>query len=479
MSMQDISDKELDQFFKKSTEDPNIPFEENAWAKMEQSLKKHDQQQRKRRYRHTALVVLAVYFLSAVSVRTLERSSSPHTSSYLSSSEKANTTHIIEKEKEKEKKQYIPVHANKETGSHAELIEKEKEEKKYTPAKANKELGVHTELIEKQIEEQIDSKEQPKANKTHTRKYHSEASLATLTEQEQQSNLLTADSIDRTAKEITDTGHTPILSNPIVFSTIEVPKTSVTSEEIKNLENTKSKQDADQNIPIALAADSTEKLIPLDSLLPLAAQTTKDSVQKKDNTPIKRRFSFGILASPDFSFTSSTQFVTPGLSAGIFAEYHINHRWAIFVGVMRSSKIYSSSAADYNSTNTYWAYKGYATRVDGSCAVLDVPLNVKYHYYNRNKNLLFASAGISSYFMLHEKYSFVYSNGDERSWTYTNKENYFFSLLNVSLGYERYIGKSFSVQVEPFVKIPLHTIGEGQVKLLTTGMFFCLKYSIH
>lgn len=47
--------------------------------------------------------------------------------------------------------------------------------------------------------------------------------------------------------------------------------------------------------------------------------------------------------------------------------------------------------------------------------------------------------------------------------------------MNFSLGLERKVSKSISVQLEPFLKIPIKNIGFGNVKLYTTGLFLNIK----
>jgi hypothetical protein len=57
----------------------------------------------------------------------------------------------------------------------------------------------------------------------------------------------------------------------------------------------------------------------------------------------------------------------------------------------------------------------------------------------------------------------------------TDGKNWF-SVLNLSVGYERQVSRNFSVQAEPFFKQPLSGVGFGKVKLNTTGIFLSVKY---
>ena len=109
----------------------------------------------------------------------------------------------------------------------------------------------------------------------------------------------------------------------------------------------------------------------------------------------------------------------------------------------------------------------------------DIPVNVRYNIAPRKSSNFFASAGLSSYLMKEEDYNyFYYYNGNpvNRFRSYYTDDKQWFSVLNLSVGYERKISKTLSLQAEPFFKQPLKGIGFGSVKLNTTGFFISAKY---
>jgi hypothetical protein len=59
-----------------------------------------------------------------------------------------------------------------------------------------------------------------------------------------------------------------------------------------------------------------------------------------------------------------------------------------------------------------------------------------------------------------------------------NENRHFFSVLNLSMGYERSLSDRWSLQVEPYLKAPLSGVGAGKVKLTSAGVFFGLKYGL-
>lgn len=131
--------------------------------------------------------------------------------------------------------------------------------------------------------------------------------------------------------------------------------------------------------------------------------------------------------------------------------------------------------------------------VEGMCRMIDLPLNLRYDWLlrptgdSRPPARWFASAGVTSYFFQRETYTYDYADPNDPSIEYRGWDNqrngvpggsFGFSNLNASLGYERSITRRLSWQVEPFVKVPLKAVGSFQVKLVSTGVFFGLRYQL-
>jgi len=57
-----------------------------------------------------------------------------------------------------------------------------------------------------------------------------------------------------------------------------------------------------------------------------------------------------------------------------------------------------------------------------------------------------------------------------------SNSNYLFSIVNLSVGMERSLGKNFSIQAEPYLKIPLKGLGYGSMRMDSYGILFSLKY---
>ena len=191
------------------------------------------------------------------------------------------------------------------------------------------------------------------------------------------------------------------------------------------------------------------------------------------------RFYLGLVGAPDVSTVKFATVEPPMPNVGVTLEYRLGNRLRFSTGLLRSTKQYQARREDYD-----WAmYSKAATRnfarVDGTCTVLDVPLNLRYDLLTRPQYQLFGSAGLSSFFMQREQYAYDYVEyGLPYRWEQkaVNANQHLLSILNLSVGYERHLGARWSVQAEPYLKLPLVGVGLGKVRLTSAGVFVGVKY---
>jgi hypothetical protein len=187
-----------------------------------------------------------------------------------------------------------------------------------------------------------------------------------------------------------------------------------------------------------------------------------------------------MVAAPDVTTVKFASVESPLLNAGVTLEYRLTNRLRLSTGLLRSTKQYAAHREDYD----FGAFGPMVSQydfqiVDGTCQVLDVPLNLRYDVLARPRYRVFGSAGLSSFFMQRERYSYpyVYQNQPQYiEWEVVNQNRHLFSIANLSAGYERSLGAHWSVQAEPYLKVPLGGVGVGKVQLVSGGIFFGAKY---
>ncbi len=193
------------------------------------------------------------------------------------------------------------------------------------------------------------------------------------------------------------------------------------------------------------------------------------------------RIGLRVVAAPDLTTVGFRDFTKPSTSAGLLLEYAISDRWLISAGGMYTRKLYAARGSDYKPVGSYWTNRQgiYLNTVAADCRIIDIPLNVRYNAIQRTKGNWFASAGLSSYLMKNEDYDYEYYENNQlknRSWNVRNSDNHLFAIGNLSGGYERNVNRRFSWQIEPFVKVPLGGVGFGRVRLISSGVFFSVRY---
>jgi hypothetical protein len=200
-----------------------------------------------------------------------------------------------------------------------------------------------------------------------------------------------------------------------------------------------------------------------------------DTTLAKRRSPLNtNKWSLNLVLAPDLSTVGFGHFTTPGMSQGLGLEYQISKRISVQLGALYSSKVYFAGPDDYQPAKP-WQY-GKPERIDGNCKVLDLPLNLRYKVLLKEKYAFYLSTGLSSYLMRSERYEYVYPGYSNANWSAPTRNNHWFGVVNMSVGYERKVSRRLSLQVEPYVKVPLAGVGAGKVKLITTGAFFVLKY---
>jgi len=198
-------------------------------------------------------------------------------------------------------------------------------------------------------------------------------------------------------------------------------------------------------------------------------------------TDVRHPWFVKMAISPDYSSIDYGSAGKTGINFGPMVEYGISPRFSISTGAIWSKKLYDQE----NPEKTYGQGGGYpvkASMLNGDCRIIDIPLNVTYYMLPGRKTNLFVTVGSSSYIMLDEEYIYTVSRNSrdyEYVETYSNENNEWFSMLNLSVGVQHQVAKRWFVQGEPFLKAPMKGVGAGKVNLVSAGVFVSVKYWIN
>ena len=212
----------------------------------------------------------------------------------------------------------------------------------------------------------------------------------------------------------------------------------------------------------------------------VSEQKTTDPIEKNALQKSNSRWIFSAAYAPDISTVNFTHTQSPGLNLGVFVDYKLSNRWLLQGGIIYTKKNYKMMGEDFHPPKGGWFDHVKLEDVTGSCYMIDFPLNARYNAIQKKSFNVFAGAGLSSYLMKKEEYSYYgyyYGNPINSSRVYEGNEGYILSILNISIGYEKKLSSAFSMQVEPFFKQTLKGVGFGDISLNSTGVYFSLRYN--
>lgn len=230
-----------------------------------------------------------------------------------------------------------------------------------------------------------------------------------------------------------------------------------------------------------------------DRLAALYNQTEVEepSVPKRESSVLT------LLAGPDLTSVKGAGKSSLSQNVGLAYSYPLIKGLSVSVGAIYAKKNYKSAYSFYSPSNPPQLTQ-FPSQVSAVCDVIDVPLTANYTVLKSKKVKFNVSAGLSSYFMLKEKYTFDYeseasyggkkgavygaksSYDDKKSVSYeVNGENqHIFGVADFSISVEKKISNKINIGIKPFFKIPLTGIGYGNVDLQSKGVAFTLGLSL-
>lgn len=214
---------------------------------------------------------------------------------------------------------------------------------------------------------------------------------------------------------------------------------------------------------------------------PATVQTTRTTANKTKPLNLSSRknsFYLTALAGADFSNVKFSSAGRAGFNGGIQAGYYLTDRLSFNTGLIYNFKKYKARAKDFTPKGPMVYYN--IDKIEGGCNMFDIPINLRYDLGIKTRSRYFVSAGVSSYLMDKEDYDYYFytssGNYSQKNWSTSENSNYLFSILNFSAGVEKQLGRSTYFQVEPYLKIPMKGVGNGDIRLNSFGINLGLKY---
>ena len=225
---------------------------------------------------------------------------------------------------------------------------------------------------------------------------------------------------------------------------------------------------------------TANRIIPLPlQLIPLL--TYKEKLPDIEVLPVKGAntleikaplISVGISAGLVFGSVESSGFGATRSRFGAKIDYRLGNKFSIGTGAYLNKVFYKADGENYKAEDNIWTDGIEPESILAECNVLEIPLSLTYFSRGSNKSGLYAAAGLTSYFMMKEVFTFDYDSPRDdliKGWKEENTNQHLLGLGHFNLGYQRKSGQRSAFQIESFIHLPLQGIGHGKVNLITAG----------
>jgi len=206
-----------------------------------------------------------------------------------------------------------------------------------------------------------------------------------------------------------------------------------------------------------------------------------ETTAKKTSIPGSKWY-YSFVAGPDLSTVKLKKTSNLGYSFGVMVGYQFNKKWSVEGGALWDRKYYNATGEYLDTSRLQLPRHSMVSNLDGYCDMIEIPVNVKYNFIMGPGHSWFFSTGLSSYLMKKEDYNLSYHQYGtpyNKDYQYTNSSKDWFSILNLSMGYQKSVGKYTNITIAPYVKLPLRAVGIGKLPISSTGIYFSLSRSFH
>jgi len=180
------------------------------------------------------------------------------------------------------------------------------------------------------------------------------------------------------------------------------------------------------------------------------------------------RFVFGLNGGVEISQTSTGDISDTDYSVGAKFGIVASKNFVLNVGLNYIRECYITPTSDYTVPMGYW--KGnIPDDIQAICDMLDFSIGASYYFNDILNDGLVAHVNFSSNRMIHETYEYRLSDGSSWIDEFSFSNSTLLSNIELSTTYNFMLADKFSVDLGPYIKIPVNGIGFGEVKLRSYG----------
>ena len=425
--MSDWTPKEIDQLFQEGSKKHEFEYNEAAWGKMEILL--DDRDRRKKRLLWwfiggllSILLIGGIYFFKLTcqtkqTQQKIEITNQP--TKKLSANERLGGVST--------KKHLIPSKENNVVSNSA---------KEWTKRSSQKENASFDNAALKSI----NSKEK-----------HVLSAKQTATTTVIPKVVLPTSNANRLAAEVTSTGK---VTNPLRAES-SINQTTQNAAEANHF-TLVAKKRATQSMVDALPTlsntiDLAEQPILLDTSFLKENEDRKNNQKKVTNN----HFVVGLSVGRELSFVD-VGLCDPNWKVGLSLAYRFGGKHSLKIEGSYSKKEYAASGDQYIAPQGFWEDGILPQMTIGTCNILETSITESYFFKGHSAKGVYVNLGLTSYFMLRERYNYSYdvaNQGSRSTWGTRNTNRHWFGIGEIAVGYNLPFSNKTSLQIAPYAQI--------------------------
>ncbi len=185
-------------------------------------------------------------------------------------------------------------------------------------------------------------------------------------------------------------------------------------------------------------------------------------------------FIVGLTLGTETTWTPTGEFSSIDYNIGLRTSFYLGNKLGINVGASYLTDVFEAPGMDYKSSQDFWKVSGAPgapITTQAKSSMIELSTGISYAFNGVHNKGVTVGANVISNFMIKEDYEYLYPNENDNfnsSWIMAN--NTWLNAVDLNASYRFKLGDDWLLESGPYFKVPLNGIGHGNMKLSTFGI---------
>ena len=160
---------------------------------------------------------------------------------------------------------------------------------------------------------------------------------------------------------------------------------------------------------------------------------------------------------------------------GFRIDYALTNKLTLGAGLAHGRRDYCTAGGNYTAKPGFWVAGIKPESVDCEMRITELPIALRYYAKGRIANGFYFGAGLNSYRMDRETYTFNYDPDNTPTdaildWEERGTASHYLGIATFTAGYQIAMRDRLQLRIAPYYHLPLQGVGIGQIELQTFGI---------